>query len=328
MDKAHKWTENQISVLTDAFKDVYADAQEEAQRQLDEYLEKFAKQDEKKREELAKGKISKEEYKQWRKNKMLYKQEYTSTLKRMSLAYNNTDVLAMNYLKGSLPMIFGVNFDFGASEIFGIKWSFKLYDQRTVERLIAANPKLLPDPAPDKYKNLDWYQKKLNSAVTRGILLGDSIPDIAKQLNSVTQSGMAAAVRNTRTAVTGAECAGRVESYKMAQSDGVKMSQQWIATLDGRTRHSHAAIHEETIEVGGTFSNGCRYPGDPNGAPAEVYNCRCTIVGIVKGHEKYNNQLRHSNSKLGMLVLGYINETIEEWKERHIAELEKQKNKK
>lgn len=321
MDKAHEWTEEQINELVRKFKNVYKEAQVISTERLGEYLKQFDKQDLEKRKQVAAGKITESEYYEWRKKKILIGVQYYSTLKDMATAYNNADVLAMRYLNNSLPMILGANFDYGASEIFGFNWSFRLYDQRTVARLIALEPQLLPMPTVNKYANMDWYQKKLNSAVTQGILHGDSIPDIAKQLSSVTGSGMAAATRNARTAVTGAECAGREESYRMAQEDGVRMKQAWAATLDGLTRHSHAAIDGEEIEVGGTFSNGCRYPGDPNGAPAEVYNCRCTIVGRVKGYEKYHQRGKYGNGKLG-------DESYDQWKARHIAALEEERKKK
>ena len=321
MDKAHEWTEEQINELVRKFKNVYKEAQVISTERLGEYLKQFDKQDLEKRKQVAAGKITESEYYEWRKKKILIGVQYYSTLKDMATAYNNADVLAMRYLNNSLPMILGANFDYGASEIFGFNWSFRLYDQRTVARLIALEPQLLPMPTVNKYANMDWYQKKLNSAVTQGILHGDSIPDIAKQLSSVTGSGMAAATRNARTAVTGAECAGREESYRMGQEDGVRMKQAWAATLDGLTRHSHAAIDGEEIEVGGTFSNGCRYPGDPNGAPAEVYNCRCTIVGRVKGYEKYHQRGKYGNGKLG-------DESYDQWKARHIAALEEERKKK
>lgn len=319
MDKAHEWTEEQINELVQKFEGVYAEAQDIAQERLDKFLEQFEKLDEEKRKALEKGEITKEEYKQWRKNKMLRKGQLTSTLNEMAKAYNNADVLAMGYLNNSLPMILGVNFDFGASQIFDMKWSFKLYDQKTIGRLIAANPQLLPLPTVDKDKNLDWYQKKLNSAITQGILHGDSIRDIAKQLDSVTNSGKAAALRNARTAVTGAECAGRLESYRAAKEDGIEIKKQWMATLDGRTRHSHAAIDGEVREIDEKFSNGCMEPGDAYGPPSEVYNCRCTIVAQIKGHEDDNRSENYTNTKLG-------GETYGEWKKRHIEAWEKQKN--
>lgn len=321
MDAAHKWTEQQISDMEQRFKKTFEEAQQTAQKRLDEYLKQFKKQDEEKRAALERGDISKDEYRKWRKTKMLRKQQLTSTVNEMAKAYVHADEVTMGYLRGELPRILGVNFDYGASEIFDeVKWSFKLYDQNTISRLIATDPKMLPDPRPNKYKDTDWYRKKINSAVTQGILHGDSIPNIAKQLNSVTNSGIAAATRNVRTAVTGAECAGRLESYRMAEDDGVQMVQVWQATLDGRTRHSHAAIDGEQIEVGGTFSNGCRYPGDPNGAPEEVYNCRCTIKAMVKKYAKYHERGKYGNGKLG-------DETYDEWKARHIAALEAKKNK-
>lgn len=321
MDKAHKWTEEQINELTKKFKSVYAQAQSISTERLGEYLKQFEKLDLDIRKEVAQGKITQKDYYEWRKKKMLRQQQLSGTLKDMAKAYNNADVLAMQYLNNSLPMILGVNFDYGASEIFGMKWSFKLYDQKKIGRLIAANPQLLPLPGVNEHKNLDWYEKRLNSAITQGILHGDSIPNIAKQLDGVTNSGTAAAIRNTRTAVTGAECAGRDESYRMAQADGVELVREWKATLDNRTRHSHAAIDGETRDVDETFSNGCMYPGDPNGDPSEVYNCRCTIVGRVKGYEKYHQRGKYGNGKLG-------DETYDEWKERHIKALEEEKAKK
>ena len=64
---------------------------------------------------------------------------------------------------------------------------------------------------------------------------------------------------------------------------GIEMQKEWMATLDSRTRHSHRRLDGETVEYDSEFSNGCRYPGDPKGKPAEVYNCRCTMVARVKG---------------------------------------------
>jgi uncharacterized protein with gpF-like domain len=64
---------------------------------------------------------------------------------------------------------------------------------------------------------------------------------------------------------------------------GILTEKEWMATHDKRVRDSHAAIDGETKPTDELFSNGLMYPGDPNGAPAEVYNCRCTMVTNVKG---------------------------------------------
>lgn len=333
MDAAHKWTEQQITDMEQRFKNTFAEAQQTAQQRLDEYLKQFTKQDEEKRAALERGDISKDEYRKWRKTKMLHKNQLKSTVDEMAKAYVRADEITMGYLRGELPRILGVNFDYGTSEIFDeVKWSFKLYDQNTINRLIATDPKMLPDPRPNKYKDTDWYRKKINSAVTQGILHGDSIARIAKTaLNPVTKSARAAALRNVRTAVTGAECAGRYASYEMAKADGIELTLEWMATLDNKTRHSHAALDGQHREVGEPFEVdgvSIMFPGNVTSIKANdkhkvgsmIYNCRCTIVARVKGYEKYHQRGKYGNGKLG-------DETYGEWKERHIAALEAKKNK-
>ena len=64
---------------------------------------------------------------------------------------------------------------------------------------------------------------------------------------------------------------------------GVDVKKMWYATLDGRTRTQHREIHGEVRELEEKFSNGLLFPADPNGAPSEVYNCRCTMLEIIEG---------------------------------------------
>lgn len=53
----------------------------------------------------------------------------------------------------------------------------------------------------------------------------------------------------------------------------------WNATQDNRTRDSHAEMDGQEVAMGEMFvtGNGARlaYPGDPDGPPEEVINCRC-----------------------------------------------------
>ena len=60
------------------------------------------------------------------------------------------------------------------------------------------------------------------------------------------------------------------------------MVKQWDSTLDARTRDSHAQIDGEIKELDEKFSNGLMFPGDPNGAAAEVVNCRCALLQRAK----------------------------------------------
>ena len=95
--------------------------------------------------------------------------------------------------------------------------------------------------------------------------------------------------------------AGRVAAYARADELGVEMEQMWIATLDDRTRHSHRYMDGERRPVGEAFSNGCMYPADPACEdPAEVYNCRCTLRGVVKGLERKAYKFKDESGMEGM----------------------------
>ena len=107
--------------------------------------------------------------------------------------------------------------------------------------------------------------------------------------------------------MTNAQNLGRSAGYKKAIDLGIKGKIEWIATMDNRVRHSHAVLDGEKIEVGEKFSNGCRYPADPNGVGSEIYNCRCTTGFVLDGIEDDSNAYRIADN--GM--------SYEEWKTFH-----------
>jgi uncharacterized protein with gpF-like domain len=103
------------------------------------------------------------------------------------------------------------------------------------------------------------------------------------------------AVRAARTAATGAQNAGRLDSYYAAESMGIKLKKEWLATLDGRTRHEHAMLDGQQADTDKPFKiDGYElmFPGDPAGAAEMIYNCRCTLVAAVDGVPKGKDVLR------------------------------------
>ena len=63
------------------------------------------------------------------------------------------------------------------------------------------------------------------------------------------------------------------------------LQKEWIASLDERTRGTHAAVngtvveYEEAFNVGGDLM---QHPADPAGSASNVINCRCSIALIPK----------------------------------------------
>jgi predicted SprT family Zn-dependent metalloprotease len=92
---------------------------------------------------------------------------------------------------------------------------------------------------------------------------------------------------------------------------GIKMLQVWMATLDDRTRHEHRQLDGQKRKVGEPFEvegEKIFFPGDPAAEPYLTYNCRCTLVGEVKGVDYNLSDVSQRDNKLGDM-------TYEEWKD-------------
>ena len=146
--------------------------------------------------------------------------------------------------------------------------------------------------------------------MTSSILQGKSIPKIANDLQHRMQDmNRTSAIRTARTAVTGAQNAGRLDTYRAAQDMGIKLKKRWLATLDNRTRHAHAMLDGQTVDVDKPFKvDGYElmYPGDSSAPGYLVYNCRCTQIAEVDGEDTSSGGRRAIDRKLGNLCLWKI----------------------
>ncbi len=65
-------------------------------------------------------------------------------------------------------------------------------------------------------------------------------------------------------------------SYQAAKQSGKSLKRRWIVHDIECARDSHVAMSGEVRGLNEPYSNGCLYPGDPNGPIAEVIGCQCT----------------------------------------------------
>lgn len=288
-DYGHKETDKRLAVMEKRIAKVYADTLAEAKDKLSAVLAEFREFDEKKAQAVADGKLSKKAYTGWRQELLGKEKHLRDMIDVLTEDFTNADKIAMKIVNGEAKDVYALNANYAAYDIekkANANLSWTLYDHSTVERLIREEPNLLPLPSVDVPVDKRWNQKHITAAINRGILLGDPIQDIAKRLVTVASMDLNAAVRSARTATTAAECAGRIDTYKYAQSIGIEMEQEWLATLDGRTRHEHRLLDGQRVAVGEAFHVGgasIRYPGDPQAPGYLIYNCRCTLVSAVKG---------------------------------------------
>lgn len=286
MDFAHTETDKRIEELEKRLQAEYRQAYKETKGKLEKYLSDFARKDEAKRKLVDEEKLSQTDYKKWRTNQMLTGQRWTKMVDTLAKDMNRTNQIAADIISGDLKGTFALNANFAAYGIengFQTDFGFTLYNEDTVNRLIEENPDLLPAPRVDIPEDMRWNKQKITSNITQAVLQGKSIPEIAKTMQTIVGMNKASATRNARTAMTGAQNAGRQQTYDRAKAMGIKVKKEWVATLDGRTRHSHGRADGQQVEIDGKFKVGAsqlRYPGDPQGRPEEVYNCRCTMVTV------------------------------------------------
>lgn len=307
MDRGHELTDELIERLTNEMDAVYAQAYKEMLAKQKKYMAEYEKALAKKREELKSGKIKQDQFDAWKRQQLIGAEWHKQMVKTLAEDLTKTDGKALSVTGSYEKDAYALNHDFGTFQVESggmVDTSYTLYDRDAVERLIAERPNLLPDVKLDEEKDKRWNQQHFTSAITQSILQGESIPQTAARLRQVIGMGRNSAVRAARTAMTGAENAGRIDSYKRAKAMGIGMKKEWLATLDKRTRDSHARLDGERVDIEDKFSNGLRYPGDPSGDGAEVYNCRCTIVPVLDGIDQSEAP---RNGKLG--DMGY-----DEWK--------------
>lgn len=307
-DPAHEQTDDMIEEIRQRVSREYLRAYEETEAKLADYLRRFEAKDRIHAEAVRRGEETEADYREWRRGQILMGERWQEMVDTLAEDYRNADRVAASIVNGHMPDAYAVNHDYATFQVekgSNLDTSYTLYDRATVERLIRDQPDLLPAVKVDGKKDKAWNGKHIASAVTQGVLQGESMDKVARRVRSVADMDYRAAMRTARTAMTSAQNAGRVDAYRRAEGMGIRVRKQWLATLDGRTRHSHRRLDGEVVGMDESFSNGLSYPGDPSGAGSEVYNCRCTLVPVVDGANPAEG-VRHSN-------LGGV--SYEEWRE-------------
>ena len=327
MDAAHEWTDEEFERLRDRLEAEYNEASEGVRKRFEAMMESFGRNNAEWQARVASGAVTEAEYRGWLERRATDHRIVMYTAESLANDAANADRKAMDLINNALPSVFAENANMAAFAIdkaLGQDHSFDLYDEDTVRRLMmmGEDDQLIHEVIPigpprpnlqslrvnlDAAKDVNWNRQKFTSAITQSVLQGESIPDAADRLARVLNMDMGMATRAARTAITGAENAGRIDSYKRAAEMGIKLEQEWMASLDKRTRPSHRAVDGTHVPVGEKFTVGAselEYPADPSGDPSETYNCRCTLVAWFPDIDQKSE--RWSNLPEGM--------TYEQWK--------------
>lgn len=290
----------------------------------EDHMQAFARKDAIKRDQLKRGVITSEDYNKWRIGQIMTGKRWEAMVQNISADLANTEMIAKSVANGYMPEVYALNMNYATYAIenqLHIDTSFVLYNREAIERIIREEPDLLPAPGRlmlNKFATgeaIRWQKGQIQSVVMQSILQGESIPNMATRIaTSLCTGGRKAAIRYARTAVTGAENAGRLDSFRRMESMGIKMKKTWVAVLDSRTRDAHRELDGQTVPVSKPFHNSIgkiMSPGDPTAHGANIWNCRCMMISQIEGFERDMSDLGLRNtSKLGDM-------SYDEWKKAH-----------
>lgn len=311
-DYAHRMTDRELAKLEKRIFQIYQQAKKELDKTISEYFSDFQKRDEEMKKLVGTIQNGKEwteqDYINWRLAQIGRGERFEDLRDKIAERMTNANEVATAYVNDTTPGIYTLNRNYAAYTIEQVAGNvgFTLWDEQTVKRLIVEEPDLMPYYPPKKALNrgidLVWGKKQITASVTSSILQGKSIKGMADDLqNRITTMNRTSSIRTARTAVTGAQNAGRMDSYHAAEKMGIKMKKEWLATLDSRTRHAHAVLDGQQADVDKPFKvegEEIRYPGDPTAAGYLVYNCFvgetqiASDSGIVRSYKhRYDGDL-------------------------------------
>ena len=324
-DIAHAKTDQKLEEIEKRLSAIYSRAEKTVQKKMANYAKSI---DEKSAELLQAYKDAETEGEK-RKAKKAYIRFYRQVVKSkefVSLSANVADDLykanveASAYINSQTPSIYALNYNYINVEMAKDIDGFTA--QQITEREADEYSDLTRQEV-DRKKDTEWNKDNLKKSVFAGsLLLLGAYAIMKRSANSAVEKNRNSASMHNSGMGTDAENKARLDGMYRAEDMGNSITKIWMATLDNRTRDSHAALDGAEIALDEIFDNGCSRPRDPNGAPAEVCNCRCSLkygVGQSKGKTRSSRlgtvtgSYKKSSSFKGTTSQEIANMSYEEW---------------
>ena len=289
-DKAHILTDKKLEEMEKHLSAIYSVSYKKIQSKMLE----FAKGIDGKASELLKAikeakteaeeKAAKNAYLQYFKKEVVKSKAFKELSAEVALDLFNTNTEASAYINSQTPEIYALNYNWINEQL--AKDIPDFVSQQITPKEAEKYGDLTMQTV-SKAKDTKWNEGNIKKSVIVGasLLLGANAImkrsaklTIDKNRNSATmhKSGMG----------TDAENKARLDGMYWAEYLGNKMHKVWIATNDNRTRDTHAILDGVEIGLDKIFDNGCSRPRDPNGTPAEICNCRCSLKYVDVGGER------------------------------------------
>ena len=324
-DIAHTKTDQKLEEMEKRLSAIYSRVEKTVQKKMADYAASI----DKKSAELLQAYNDAETEDEKRKAKKEYIRFYRQVVKSKEfsvLSANVADDLykanlqASEYINSQTPSIYALNYNYINAEMAKDIDGFKPQEITEAE---AEKYSGYTQQTVDKKKDTAWNKDNLKKSVIAGsLLLLGAYTIMKRSANSAVEKNRNSASMHNSGMGTDAENKARLDGMYRAEDMGNSITKIWIATLDNRTRDSHAALDGAEIALDEIFDNGCSRPRDPNGTPEEVCNCRCSLkygVGQSKGATRSSRlgtvtgSYKKSSSFKGTTSEEIANMTYKEW---------------
>ena len=332
-DRGHELTDEILNALEERIAEEYAAAVRDMEKKLEEYWKKFASGIAEQKKLLEAGKITEKEYNEWVYRHTMMGKQWEAMRDVLAEDLEHAKDIALKISRNTMADVYALNANYSTYQIEHdgkIDTGFTLYNHDAAEMLLEEQDlQLMPGPSTKKAaeiaadESMQWNRRKIQSALLQGIMQGEGVYELAERLRGVATMNYNASVRYARTMTTNIQNAGRYESFRRAKGLGVDLTIEWQATLDGRTRHDHRLMHGQRRKVDEPFytPDGFRImwpaqsmgPGYSDIPQREIWNCRCTLLGQVKGFEF--DTVKYSPKMGDMTFEEWLNAKEQPWTE-------------
>ncbi len=132
-------------------------------------------------------------------------------------------------------------------------------------------------------------KQAIQKIIDKGLIENKTVKEIAKDIRKISEitnktRAMTIAITETHTAVV-------YTMDKYIINTGLVIGRRWLSAKDERTRKppesefDHLGANGEVVGVNEKFirtGEPLDYPGDPNGSPGNIINCRCILLYDLK----------------------------------------------
>jgi hypothetical protein len=144
-------------------------------------------------------------------------------------------------------------------------------------------------------KNWAVFTDDILSTVARDLNQGKSYYQAAKDLQALTDSNYAKALRVARTEAHRIQTSAYLDGLALLDEVGSNYTKMWVSSIDSATRDAHQSLDGEEADSRGMFTSpaGGRgpAPGQMNNAADDI-NCRCGVVTLIDGVRPTERRIR------------------------------------